>query len=153
MGKKTKSSFVNLTNSRLKEQKERMSKIKIDGVCPFCLENLKKYHKSPIVKIGKFWIITKNDFPYKGSRVHFLAVYKKHIKHISEIEPISLRELLIFFKELSEENKIKGGTMLMRFGDTNYTGGTVKHLHAQLISGGKQSKNKKPIKIKIGHHK
>jgi hypothetical protein len=40
---------------------------------------------------------------------------------------------------------------MMRFGDTDYTSGTVEHLHAQLVSGGKRGKNKEKISTHIGY--
>lgn len=39
----------------------------------------------------------------------------------------------------------------MRFGDTDYTGGTVEHLHAQLVSGGKRGKDKEPLITYLGY--
>src|SRR3989338_9062492 len=123
-------SHLNLSNARNKKQKSRMEKINKDGVCPFCPENIIKYHKKPIIKNGRWWALTENDFPYKGSSFHLLAIYKKHINNISE-------------------NKIKGASFFIRFGDTDYTGGTVEHLHAHLLSGGKKQKNKKSVQVKL----
>ena len=62
------------------------------------------------------------------------------------------KELLDLFNEIVLENKIKGGSLFLRFGDTDYTGGTVEHLHAHLISGGKKKKQKS-IKVKLGFFK
>lgn len=146
-------SYLNLSNARNKKQKIRMEKINRDGVCPFCPKDILKYHKMPIFKKGKWWILTKNDFPYKGTSFHFLAIYKKHIKDISEISSEASKELMELFNEIILENKIKGGSLFIRFGDTDYTGGTVEHLHAHLISGGRKQKNKKSIKVKLGYFK
>lgn len=146
-------SYLNLSNARNKKQKGRMEKINGEGICPFCPKNLPKYHKSPIIKKGKWWILTPNDFPYRGISLHFLAIYKKHIKNISEISFGANKELIKLFNEIVLENKIKGGSLFIRFGETDYTGGTVEHLHAHLISGGRKQKNKKSIKVKLGYYK
>lgn len=145
--------YLNLSNARNKKQKDRMKKINRDGVCPFCSKNILKYHKMPILKKGKWWILTPNDFPYRGSSLHFLAVYKKHIKNISEISSGASKELIDLFNKIIIENKMKGGSLFIRFGNTDYTGGTVEHLHAHLLSGGKKQKNKKSIKVKLGYFK
>ena len=145
--------YLNLSNARNKKQKDRMEKINKDNICPFCPKNILKYHKRPIIKKGKWWILTPNDFPYKGTSLHFLAIYKKHIKNISEVSLGASKELMDLFNEVVLENKIKGGSLFLRFGDTDYTGGTVEHLHAHLISGGIKQKNKKSIKVKLGFFK
>jgi len=48
------------------------------------------------------------------------------------------------------ENKIPGGTFIMRFGDTRYTGASVSHLHANLISPDGEDKDRKPIIARVG---
>ena len=146
-------SHLNLSNARNKKQKSRMEKINRDGVCPFCPENILKYHKKPIIKNGRWWSLTENDFPYKGSSVHLLAIYKKHINNISEISSGAIKELMDLLNKFILENKIKGASLFVRLGDTDYTGGTVEHLHVHLLSGGRKQKNKKSVKVKLGYFK
>ena len=130
---------VNLSNARTQFQREVMEQIKRDKVCPFCTENFLRYHTKPIIKEGKYWILTENFQPYAGSKHHLLAVSKKHTTRFDELTPAAQAELFALFAEEARKRNIKGGTILMRFGDTDYTGGTVEHLHAQLVSGMKRS--------------
>lgn len=144
--------LLDLKNARLKEQKKKMKKIITDGVCPFCPKYLKKYHDHPIEKIGKFWAVTKNDYPYKGSKIHYLFIYKRHIENISQISPLSLVELTNQIKALIKKHKIPGGALVMRFGDSDYTSASVTHLHAHLISGGKIQKNEnEELNVPVGY--
>ena len=142
---------VNLSHARTKFQRDVMRRIERDKVCPFCMKHFLKYHTKSIIKNGKYWLITENFQPYAGSKLHLLAVSKKHVQRLEELPSAAQNELFsLFFTELKKK-KIKGGSFFMRFGDTNYTGGTVEHLHAQLVSGTKRAKNKKPIITYLGY--
>ena len=72
---------------RREDQKEVMEEIKKQGHCPFCRENLDKYHKNPILKEGKFWLLTENQWPYEKIKHQLLAIYKTHIEHLKEMAP------------------------------------------------------------------
>lgn len=142
---------VNLAHARTKFQRDVMKRIQQDKVCPFCMEHFLKYHTKPIIAEGKHWVLTTNFQPYKGTKIHLLAVSKKHVQHFEDLSPAAQAELFsLFSKELKKRN-IKGGAMFMRFGDTDYTGGTVEHLHAQLVSGNKRSVDREPIITYIGY--
>ncbi|OHB15273.1 MAG: hypothetical protein A2431_01650 [Candidatus Zambryskibacteria bacterium RIFOXYC1_FULL_39_10] len=128
--------YVNLSAVRREDQREVMEEIKRQGHCPFCLENLQKYHKNPILKEGKFWILTENQWPYKKIKHQLLAIYKTHIEHLKEIDPESGKELIEMFAEEAEKRNMKGGGVAMRFGSNpeygNY-GSSVLHIHAHLV--------------------
>lgn len=142
---------VNLSHARTSFQRTVMKQILRDKVCPFCMEHFLKYHTKPIIRKGRYWILTENFEPYKGARHHLLAVSKEHVRHFEELSPAAQTELFKLFADEARKRRILGGTLFMRFGDTNYTGGTVEHLHAQLVIGGKRGKRKKPLITYIGY--
>lgn len=72
-------------------------------------------------------------YPYQPSKHHKLAIHTRHIEHLSEVSPEAWRELGEIMKELAKDATMDGGVIIMRFGDTQYTGGTVSHLHANLV--------------------
>lgn len=148
--KKDKDQFINLNHARKPEQIEVMKKIEKDKVCPFCLENLKNYHKRPIIKEGLFWIATDSQWPYEGAKEHILFINKKHITDMRELDVEAWTDLLGLVQSLSTERKMAGGTFVMRFGDTRATGATVNHLHAQLISGDPEKPDRKPVLARVG---
>ena len=82
-----------------------MEEIKKQGHCPFCRENLEKYHKAPILKEGKFWVLTDNQWPYEKIKHQLLAIYKTHIEHIKDIDPESGKELFEMFVEETKKRK------------------------------------------------
>lgn len=142
---------VNLTHARTHFQRTVMERIQKDKVCPFCEEHFLKYHTKPIILKGKYWILTENFQPYEGARVHLLAVSRKHVYHFEELSPAAHHELFALFAKELKKRKIQGGTLLMRFGNTDYSSGTVEHLHAQLISGAKRGKGREPLSTYIGY--
>ncbi|MCB9813577.1 MAG: hypothetical protein H6772_04185 [Pseudomonadales bacterium] len=150
MRRKTMSNYVDIDNTREDEQKKVMEEIILADHCPFCEENLSKYHKNRFIKEGKHWILTKNRWPYEHTKVHLLLIYKKHATHLNELDSKAGKELLDFVKWAEQKYHIAGGGWAMRFGDTNYSAGTVNHIHVQFIQPDLNSPNYKPVRIKLG---
>ena len=127
--------YINMNAVRREDQKQVMDEIKKQGHCPFCIENLEKYHKSPILKEGKFWILTENQWPYEKVKHQLLAIYKTHVEHIKDVDPQAGNELFEMFAEESKKRKILGGGVAIRFGRSEYGnyGSSVLHIHAHLI--------------------
>jgi ATP adenylyltransferase len=147
--------FVDLDNARVEEQKKVMEDIADANHCPFCLENLQKYHKKPILKEGEYWLLTENQWPYENTTIHLLAIYKQHVTDLASLDPEAGKELLEMMQWAETEFKIPGGGFVVRFGDTDYSAGTVNHLHAQLLQPDIHAPTylDKPVKIKIGKTK
>lgn len=142
---------LNHSNARTEEQKKLMAQIEQDGVCPFCAEHFKKYHPQPILIETEHWFVTTNVSPYEGTKHHFLFVYKpSHIEDPKFMSPEATLDLFTLVSTVTTEHNIIGGSFFMRFGDTKYTGGSVAHLHAHLIVGGKQSEGGEAMRVKLG---
>lgn len=109
-----------------------ISEIAKAGVCPFCPENIANHHKNEITT-KKFWLVTKSMYPYKPTKRHFLLIHREHISHVQEISKEAWVELQTIMQELTSANDIAGGSFMMRFGDTKFTGASVTHLHAHVI--------------------
>lgn len=131
-----------------------MARIEKDGVCPFCAEYFKKYHPKPILKETGYWFVTTNMSPYEGTRYHFFFVYKPaHITQPSQIVPEARVELFDHIQQLIDEHHIEGGSFFMRFGDMQYNGSSVEHLHVQFIVGEKESSDTEALRVKLGWKK
>lgn len=101
-------------------------------ICPFCSENLAKIHQRPL-DIRQRWIVTDNMYPYQPSLCHKLIIHREHIEHIEQMATDAWQELGEIIQEFTREQKIVGGTFLLRFGETKFTGASVAHLHANLV--------------------
>lgn len=129
------SMFVNADNTKARptgEYAKVIDGIAKDGVCPFCPDHLAKYHKKSIEKKA-FWTVTDNMYPYKPSKNHRLFIHTDHITHLSEVSQEAWKELEDIISSDITERKITGGTFIVRFGDTKFTGASVTHLHAHLV--------------------
>lgn len=152
---KKKQIFVDIQNARLPHQKKVMRKIINEGYDPFSLKHIHAgtYHKAEILKEGKYWILTKNQWPYKKVKTQLMAIYKKYTENPWNLPAPAYRELFKLFAWGAKEYEIKGGAMCMRFGNTQHSGATVKRLHAQLIEPDLNNPNYKPVLFYIGGQK
>lgn len=145
-----KKNFVDVNHARYDDQKAVLEKINRDGLCPFCTENLFRYHHEEILKEGKFWILTYNQWPRENTKVHLLAIYKSHVEALSQMDPESGHELLEYLSWAEKKFNVLGGAFAIRFGETTYSGATVKHIHAQFMVPDKDKPNNEPVRFKIG---
>jgi diadenosine tetraphosphate (Ap4A) HIT family hydrolase len=123
------------------------------GFCPFCEEHLFKHHRNPLEHKTRHWLVTKNSWPYEGSRYHFLFITRAHIEVTEDVPSVVWSDLQKLYEKVIRENNIKGATLMIRSGDTRYTGASVNHLHAHLVSGNVRTKKTKPIKALVGFGK
>mgnify|MGYP001565224499 CR=1 FL=1 len=123
------------------------------GFCPFCEEHLFKHHRKPIIYKSKHWLVTENSWPYKGSKYHFLFITRRHIEKTENMSHAVWTELQKLYKKLIKEHGIAGATLMIRSGDTRFTGASVNHLHAHLVIGSLRTKNTKSIKALVAFKK
>ncbi len=78
-----------------------------------------------------------------------LLIHKDHIENFSEISNSAWLDLQKVVNQVIKNKSIAGATFLLRFGDTAYTGASVSHLHAQLVSGNDNT-SAPPILTRVG---
>lgn len=139
-----KKKVVDPKYARRGEYKNVIDVIAKEEKCPFCPDNF-RYHKNPILKRKSNWFITKSSWPYKNTSLHFLVIGAKHKEKILELTPRDFLDILFLSKWVVAEYKIKGGALAMRFGETDYTGATVCHLHMHIVVPKKRKKIIFPI--------
>jgi galactose-1-phosphate uridylyltransferase len=127
-----KDNFVNLTNARPGVYEKVIKDIQESAICPFCPEHINNIHKNPIEE-KEFWLVTDNMYPYKPTRKHLLLIHKKHIEHVNELTKEAWDELFDIIKTETKKLGMEGGTFMMRFGNTKYTGASVSHLYCNLL--------------------
>lgn len=132
---------------------ETLEAILAAGFCPFCEEHLMKHHRRPILHKTKYWLATENSWPYEGTKHHFLFIARPHVESTETMSPAMWEDLRKLYKKIVREYGIKGASLLLRSGDTRYTGASVSHLHAHLVSGGIRRKKADPIKALIAFKK
>lgn len=146
---KTPEAYVNLDSARFDDQREVMKRIVEDGLCPFCPENLTRYHKQEILKEGASWLLTLNQWPYAHTRVHLLAIARRHVESLAELEAPDFVELLQLFQWAEKKYGVVSGGVAMRFGDVTRNGASVRHLHAHFIVPSDDKPAEHQIRFKI----
>ncbi|MFH1462255.1 MAG: HIT domain-containing protein [bacterium] len=148
---KPKKRFVNTKNARKGEYEKVIKEIATTGKCPFCKENF-AYHKKPVLQRKNGWFLTDNTWPYKNTEYHFIIIAEKHKEDFSELTKKDLESAAYLVNWAIRKYKIKGGGLAMRFGETDYTGASVNHLHFHLISPkiNKKMKRSKTVSFPIG---
>lgn len=143
--------FVNIKNARKGDYKKVIGEIALTGKCPFCKENF-KYHKKPIYKTKDEWFLTNNSWPYKNTQNHLIILGYAHKENFSELTPKDFESVAYLTNWAINKWKIKGGGLAMRFGDTDYTGASVSHIHFHIIYPeiDKKTKRAKTVIFPIG---
>jgi diadenosine tetraphosphate (Ap4A) HIT family hydrolase len=129
----SKKVYVDINNVRNEEMRVVWQKIIDEGYDPFDIEHLWKTHPKPILKRGKHWFVTENNWLYPNAKNQFLFITMEYAETLSELPAEVVTELFTLSSEFCKEYNIVGGALCMRFGETSVTGATVKHIHAQLI--------------------
>ena len=124
---------VDRNHARYADQLEVLDTIITDGVCPFCIESLRKYHKLPIIKTGDHWLLTKNQWPYEHTKFHYLTIANQHMRSTDDMPRGMFEELGYFVRLVNEIEQTNSGVLAMRYGDMSLTGSSVDHLHAHVI--------------------
>jgi len=136
--------------ARSDEVKEELLRIQEKGFCPFCSRDyLENEHPKQILKETDNWLVTENRWVYKNSKTHLLFIHKRHLTNLSELPNDELLELFDLIREIEEENNIPGATLVWRHGECMATGGTLYHLHAQLVSGDISVPDREPAITRI----
>ena len=107
--------------------------------------------KKKILKTYKKWFITESSWPYQNTKFHFLIISEKHKEEFSDLKTSDFEIVSCLANWAIKKYKIKGGALTLRFGDTEYTGATVCHLHFHFIVPKlDKSKNAKVVNFPIG---
>lgn len=146
-------SWVNLDNARKPRQWAVMERIQLDGVCPFCPRWLERYHKMPSLHETNRWVLTENQWPYENAKPCLLVIRRKHAERLEDLSDTDWQELGEMARWAEAHFGLRGGGLGFRFGDPQVNGGTVRHLHVQLMSAAVTDKNDpayKPLRLRIG---
>lgn len=142
-------SQYNLSAARKKDQLERMIELQKNKICAFCPENISEATDSPIEIETKHWLVKKNDYPYDNTSYHLLVIPKKHVKTISDLTKVAKAEFLDLISQVESKYKFKSYALGMRSGDMRFNGGSVEHLHAQVIVGKVTKVPHEPVRFKM----
>ena len=129
---------------------ERLAEIAAMGVCPFCPDQLDKHHSNPILFTNQHWLVTENAWPYEGARHQFVLISRSHIEAAEGLPSAAWETLGAAYRKLVQDYRLVGATLLLRSGKTEFSGASVAHLHAQVISGGRREPDSEVLRALVG---
>lgn len=128
----TKKSFVVRQNARSKRQLKIFDQIIREGICPFCPLHRHRFFPK-VLRQGRHWDLVTNNWPYKGSSLHLMLIYRRHATRLGDLKTDSGREVWTILQRIEKSYRLKSGSIGLRFGDPRFNGGTVDHLHLHLV--------------------
>lgn len=104
------------------------------GTCPFCgeLQDLPEEIRTRMILTGEYWRAWYNPFPYSGHAAHVVLAPIVHWTQPDEILPDAATEWMALNSRLIRSLRLPGGGLVMRFGDHEYKGGSITHLHSHI---------------------
>jgi diadenosine tetraphosphate (Ap4A) HIT family hydrolase len=139
----------NMRNARVKAQMVKMQELMDRGICAFCEEHFEEYHDNPVELKTKYWIVTKNDYPYERTQLHLMLVPRVHVRTITELGQRARADMLEALVEIERRWALDSYAIGMRVGDPHWNGGTVEHLHAHVIVAERESAEHEPVRFKM----
>lgn len=125
--------YVDKRNSRGDSQDAVYQAIVDAGEDPFTKENLEKYHGKPILFENFSWFLIENKWPYDNTKHHFVFILQRYAEHYTELTEIERADLPLVISWIQRNYIAPGGAIIMRTGDTLYSGASVKHYHGHFI--------------------
>jgi diadenosine tetraphosphate (Ap4A) HIT family hydrolase len=127
---------VNPMNARNLEYRAQLEMINASGQCPFCPNGLTLNDPDEtrlIILENDYWIVKHNRHPLTGSRVHLVLIPKIHVTSAKNLPNEFRNELFSIINQMDRQFNATGSVVYFRQGDTNVTGATVHHMHAQYL--------------------
>ncbi len=117
--------LYHLPAARSDDQRRWMEELEAAGVCVFCRDE-------PVEHSGEHWYVRRNDFPYPGTRAHYLIVPHRHVESFDELPDAAGAELWAIKRRLKGD--AEATATVERSGDMRYNGGSVAHLHIHFVT-------------------
>ncbi|MGB2712421.1 MAG: HIT domain-containing protein [Conexibacter sp.] len=126
--------LYHLDAARSEQQRRYMEELEAAGVCVFCAEHVATHHREPIEQTGEHWYVTKNDYPYLGTRAHYLIVPHLHVASFDALPDAAGAELWALKRQLKAQLEPLATATVERSGDMRYNGGSVAHFHIHFVA-------------------
>jgi diadenosine tetraphosphate (Ap4A) HIT family hydrolase len=123
--------LYNLEAARGPEQRANMEAMERDRRCVFCADEIEQSGRA-IERLGEFWYVTRNEYPYPGTLQHYLIVPRQHVTRFEELPDAAGAELWAFRRWLSERHDPFATATVERSGALEASGGSVAHLHVHF---------------------
>lgn len=123
-----------ISRARTAEQKAAYEGTVGQGICPFCgkFDDLPEEIRIRMIYQGTFWRAWYNPFPYPGHSAHIVLAPIEHWMQPSDVTPEAASEWMQINAHMIKTLELPGGGIVMRFGNHEYKGGSITHLHSHI---------------------
>ncbi len=119
--------LYHLEAARSDDQRAYMEDLEERGICVFCPE----HRRAEVVLDGDHFYVTRNLWPYRGTKEHWLIVPRAHVRAFDELPDEAGAELWALKRQLKGD--ATATATVERSGDMRYNGGSVAHLHIHFV--------------------
>ena len=149
---------VNMRHVRTEAQQSLYERIQGAKVCSFCEDFCRgkepAFHPNPVILDMKYWVLTECFPKLEGAKEHFLVVstfLDQEEKHplFPTLPAEAWAEFGVLLQWTITRYQLPGGAFFFRFGDTDYTGASISHLHGHIVFGG--AKEGERLRVKLGY--
>jgi ATP adenylyltransferase len=119
--------LYHLPAARSDDQRAYMEDLEERGICVFCPE----HQRAEIHLEGEHFYVTRNLWPYRGTKEHWLIVPRAHVRAFDELPDEAGAELWALKRQLKGD--ASATATVERSGDMRYNGGSVAHLHIHFV--------------------
>jgi len=126
-------SLYHLDAARGDDQRSYMERLEAERICIFCPEHLARFHPEPVEFTGEHWFVTRNAYPYAGTRAHYLIVARRHVSSFDELPDDAGAELWAIKRRLKAQLDPAATATIERSGQMALNGGSVAHLHTHFV--------------------
>jgi diadenosine tetraphosphate (Ap4A) HIT family hydrolase len=138
-----------LGNARTAEQLADMRDLEAAGVCIFCPEHLAADPNQRVLHRTAEWTVTPNEFPYRNTRLHLLLVPNEHVTDLADLSPAAQQDFWNALRWVRDHFGLTFYGMAVRNGLSEYTGGTVRHVHVHIIQGDVENPDHQPVRTRL----
>lgn len=136
-------------NARHPEQADAMRRLEIAGTCIFCPGNVDDAGDRHVALSARHWVVRHNAYPYPGTRLHLLAIPRRHVPDLLDLGADELAEFWEVARNVRDRYGLEFYGLGARCGDCAYTGGTVRHVHVHLVVGDVDDPAHTPVRLKL----
>jgi diadenosine tetraphosphate (Ap4A) HIT family hydrolase len=142
-------SLYYLGNARNPEQLADMQALEAAGVCIFCPQHLAADPNQRLLYRTDHWSVTPNEFPYKETRLHLLLVPDEHVTDLADLSPAAQQDFWVVLAWVKLHFGLSFYGIAARNGASEYTGGTVRHLHVHVVQGDVDDPDHQGVRAKL----
>jgi diadenosine tetraphosphate (Ap4A) HIT family hydrolase len=134
-------------NFRVPEQLAEMRRLEREGVCLFCPEHLSA--SSQVLHRTALWTVVPNRYPYRETRLHLLLVPDEHVTDMADLSEDAQRDFWATLRWVKIHYGLAHYGLAARNGDSEFTGGTIRHLHVHLLQGDVDDPEHQGVRVRL----